>query len=77
MGLNKIIQNNYSQKVTKLNDLNNYEMEISPSAINIEFMNNHDLNFWVKWLVKMSASEKEQPVNGITRSCIYINICIL
>ena len=25
----------------------------------------------------MSVSEKEQPVNGITRSWIYINICIL
>ena len=38
--LDEFIQNNYSQKVTKLHNSIIYEMEISPSAINKEFMRN-------------------------------------
>tara|TARA_B110000003_G_scaffold199515_1_gene198179 strand:- start:70 stop:1344 length:1275 start_codon:yes stop_codon:yes gene_type:complete len=38
--LDRFIQNNYSQKVTRLHNLSIYEMEISSSAINKKFMNN-------------------------------------
>jgi len=38
--LDKFIQNNYLQKVTRLHNSNIYEMEISPSMINKKFMIN-------------------------------------
>jgi single-stranded-DNA-specific exonuclease len=38
--LDEFIQNNYSQKITRLNNPSIYEMEISPSTINKEFINN-------------------------------------
>jgi single-stranded-DNA-specific exonuclease len=69
--LDKFIQNNYSQKINRLNNLSIYEMEISPSAINKDFMNslnklgpfgNH--NFIPTFLIKDVKIIKTNIINN-------------
>ena len=69
--LDKFIQNNYSQKNNRLNNLSIYEMEISPSAINKDFINslnklgpfgNH--NFLPTFLIKDVKIIKTNVINN-------------
>ena len=69
--LDEFIQNDYSQKVTKLNNSSIYEMEISPSAINKEFMGNlnklgpfGNYNFLPTFLIKDVKIIKTNIINN-------------
>ena len=69
--LDKFIQNNYSQKIKRLNNLSIYEMEISPSAINKDFMNNLNKlgpfgnhNFLPTFLIKDVKIIKTNVINN-------------
>ena len=69
--LDEFIQNDYSQKVTISNNSNIYEMEISPSTINIEFMNNlnrlgpfGNYNFLPTFLIKDVKIIKTNVINN-------------
>ncbi len=69
--LDKFIQNDYSKKISSLNNLNIYEMEISPSAINTEFMNNlnklgpfGNYNFLPTFLIKDVKIIKTKVINN-------------
>ena len=69
--LDAFIQNNYSQKITKLYNSNIYEMEISPSLINKEFMNSlnklgpfGNYNFLPTFLIKDVKIIKSNVINN-------------
>ncbi len=69
--LDKYIQNDYSKKVTGMNNSSTYEMEISPSAINKEFMNNlnklspfGNYNFLPTFLIKDVKIIKPNIINN-------------
>ena len=69
--LDEFIQNNYSQKVTKLYDSSIYEMEISQSAINKEFINSisklgpfGNYNFLPIFLIKNVKIVKTNVINN-------------
>ena len=69
--LDKFIQKNYSQKVSRLHNSCIFEMEISPNAINKEFMNNlnklgpfGNYNFLPTFLIKDVKIIKTNVINN-------------
>ena len=69
--MDNFIQHDYSQNVTKFNIASIYEMEISPSAINTEFMNNlnklgpfGNYNFLPIFLIKNVKIIKSNVINN-------------
>ncbi|MDC0125373.1 single-stranded-DNA-specific exonuclease RecJ [Candidatus Pelagibacter sp.] len=69
--LDEFIQNDYKQKVTSLNNSSIYEMEISPSTINKEFMSNinglgpfGNYNFLPTFLIKDVKIIKTNIINN-------------
>ena len=69
--LDQFIQNNYSQKMSKLQNLNIYDMEISPSSINKELAYNlnklgpfGNYNFSPTFLIKDVKVIKKNIINN-------------